>query len=66
MFITGPKDPRGESKARRQAQANADRTRKPWMIFQDAAGNWHAEPFNADAAHPIKAVNPTEEGASSD
>ena len=43
MFIANAADPQATNKARKQAQANANMSGKPWMVFQDTTGNYHAE-----------------------
>lgn len=43
MFIANAADTQAPNKARKQAQANANMSGKPWMVFRDTTGNWHAE-----------------------
>ncbi len=43
MFIANAADTHAPDKARKQAQANANMSGKPWMVFRDANSNWHAE-----------------------
>ena len=58
MFVANNRDPNGREKALRQAQANADRTGKVWMVFSDTSGNWHAAPHSDKAFHPLETVVP--------
>lgn len=49
MFVNSNGD---INQARKQAQANANQTGVPWVIFTDTSGNYHAERQSTGPKNP--------------